>query len=200
MWPESQTGEAPAAGPVRVESIRLVKIGPFPEGLAEDLAARLSRRVPAPCQVRASPLDVEVPWLPDRQEQVDADALLRRLEAEAADHGTILVGVTALDLAVPIFTFVFGRARHEGRAALVSLARLRPEFYGLPADPALTGRRAVAEILHELAHVGGLRHCEDGSCLLRFAASVEAVDVRGTSFCPACEAMLPPGLRRGPPG
>jgi archaemetzincin len=176
-----------------------VRIGPFPEGLAEDLAASLSRRVPAPCQVRASPLDAEVPWLPDRQGQVDADALLERLEA-AEEDGAVLVGVTSLDLAIPIFTFVFGRARHDGRAALVSLARLRPEFYGLPADPALTERRAVAEILHELGHVSGLRHCEASSCLLRFAASVEAVDLRGSSFCPACEARLPAGLRRHGPG
>jgi archaemetzincin len=200
MLPSGLPARAPAREPVRVESIQLVKIGPFPEGLAEDLAARLSRRVPAPCQVRASPLDVEVPWLPDRQEQVDADALLRRLEAEPVDDGAILVGVTSLDLAVPIFTFVFGRARHDGRAALVSLARLRPEFYGLPADAALTARRTVAEILHELGHVGGLRHCDDGSCLLRFAASVETVDLRGSSVCSACEAMLPAGLRRGGPG
>jgi archaemetzincin len=172
-----------------------VKIGPLPEGLAEDFAARLSRRVPAPCRVLGSSINPEVPWLADRQEQADADALLSRLEAEPADDGAVLVGVTSLDLAIPIFTFVFGRARHDGRAALVSLARLQPEFYGLPADAGLTARRAVDEILHELGHVGGLRHCEDSACLLHFAATVEALDLRGSSFCPACEARLPPDLR-----
>ena len=44
------------------------------------------------------------------------------------------LGLTEQDLAIPIFTFVFGRARSGGWAAVVSLARLDPTFYGLPSD------------------------------------------------------------------
>jgi archaemetzincin len=127
--------------------------------------------------------------LPDR-EQLDADALLRNLEARAPAD-VVLVGVTPFDVGVPIFTFVFGRARQGGSAAVVSLARLDPSFYGLPADPEKATRRAVDEILHELGHVAGLRHCEDSSCLMRFVASVDQIDVRGSAFCTPCAARLP---------
>ena len=58
--------------------------------------------------------------------------------------------MTSEDIALAIFTFVFGLARQGGRACLVSLARTEPAFYGLPPDQDLRDRRAVAEILHEL--------------------------------------------------
>jgi archaemetzincin len=102
------------------------------------------------------------------------------------------MGMTMRDLGVKIFTFVFGQARRNGFAALVSLARLRPEFYGLPSDPDLTSRRAVAEILHELGHILGLMHCTDFTCIMHFATNVETIDLRGDDFCPKCVATLPP--------
>jgi archaemetzincin len=105
------------------------------------------------------------------------------------------VGLTALDLAIPIFTFAFGRARKNGRAAVVSLSRLDPVFYGLPADGERLAERATAEILHELGHVAGLVHCSDAACLMTFAGSIEKVDVRGSHFCDACVRALPRWLR-----
>ena len=96
-----------------------------------------------------------------------------------------------LDLGLTLFTFVFGRATRNGRAAIVSLARLGPEQYGLAADSNLTARRAVAEILHELGHVAGLGHCSDVGCIMQFATSVERIDLRGLEFCPSCAAALP---------
>jgi archaemetzincin len=186
----------PDGEPGRISSIELVGIGALPERTLEALAERLSRRVSVPCRARPAPLAFEPPRLPDRNGQADADLVLQRLESEAGSDGALLVGITAHDLAIPIFTFVFGRARHHGRAALVSLARLDPAFYGMPADDGLLARRAVDEILHELGHVAGLRHCDDYACLLHFSASVEKVDLRGPGFCAGCAARLPAALRR----
>jgi archaemetzincin len=185
-------------GPSSEERIPLLAldfltIEAFPRALAEELAAAVSRRVLVPCRLREEPLETELPKLPSRSE-VDADFLLKRLEAKQAASGTILVGLTMQDLGTPVFTFVFGLARRGGPAALVSLARLRPDFYGLAPDLGLTVRRAVAEILHEVGHVGGAQHCNDFSCLMHFANNVETVDLRGSAFCPSCAANLPRGL------
>jgi len=174
------------AGP----SLLLLALGPGPPLPIPDLAARMSRRVAAPCSAEG-PLDLgDLRRVPGR-DQVDADRFLERIEEWPAAPGVVLVGLTALDIAIPIFTFVFGRARAGGRALLVSVARLDPRFYGLPEDPGLAERRTVDEVLHELGHVAGLRHCDDAFCLMRFAGSVEQVDARGSSFCPRCEARLP---------
>ena len=180
-------GASPLPRPI--EALRLVPIGPLSPLRAEDLAARLSRRVSIPCHIDAAVPETGATRLPDR-DQLDADALLRDLEARVSDDA-IFLGMTPLDIGIPIFTFVFGRARQGGRAAVVSLARLEPGFYGLPPDPEKTARRAVNEMLHELGHVASLRHCENAACLMRFAASVDRVDVRGPTFCEACAARLP---------
>jgi len=180
-------------GPRSVEAVHLLPVGPFPRTLAEELAARLSRHVAASCGVvdAAPPVLVRLPG----RDQVDADGLLGTLEARAAPPDTVLVGLTRLDLAIPIFTFVFGRARQGGRAAIVSLARLDPSFYGLAPDPELLARRAICEVVHELGHVASLAHCRDAACIMSFAGAVEKVDVRGSGFCDACHAHLPGWLK-----
>jgi archaemetzincin len=177
-----------------VDAVHLLPLGPLSPLLAQDLASRLSRRVAVPCRVASAPLQTDLPRLPDR-DQIDADALLARLEQRATDPLTVLLGVTAQDLAIPVFTFVFGRARQGGRAALVSLARLDPVFYGSAADGERRTERAVTEMLHELGHLASLAHCEDAACLMNFAGSVERVDVRGSVFCGRCAARLPGWLR-----
>ena len=181
-------------GPARVDAVHLLPLGPLSLVLLEDLASRLSRRLAVPCRVASSPLEAELPRLPDR-DQIDADALLSRLEHRATDPEAVVVGVTALDLAIPVFTFVFGRARQGGRAALVSLARLDPGFYGSSPDGERKAERTVTEMLHELGHLASLSHCEDAACLMAFAGSVERVDVRGSVFCDLCRGRLPRWLR-----
>jgi archaemetzincin len=108
------------------------------------------------------------------------------------------VGVTPKDVAIPIFTFVFGRARAGGSAALVSLARLDPAFYGLGQDNGLMAWRAVQEMLHELGHLALLGHCPDAACVMSFAGSVEKIDVRGAGFCARCAPGLPSWLAAHP--
>jgi archaemetzincin len=184
-----------------IEAIQLAAVGGLGHEFLEELAGRLSRRVPVPCRIAPAGhglADGGRERLPGR-DQTDADRLLASLEARAAGSEAALVGVTDLDLGIPVFTFVFGRARESGRAAVVSVARLDPAFYGLPPDGDLRAQRTVLEILHELGHVAGLRHCRHHACLMRFAGSVAAVDVRGSAFCSGCSERLPRWLRETGP-
>lgn len=162
----------------------------------EKVVARASALLALPCRLLADELAVEPLLIPGRV-QVDADQLLSQIGTLAAGRPGPLVGLTRQDLAIPIFTFVFGRAPLGGRAALVSLARLQPTFYGLPADPEVALARTLAEVLHELGHLAGLGHCPEPACLMRFAANVETVDLRGHAFCASCAAALPRGLLAG---
>jgi archaemetzincin len=170
------------------EAIRLLRIGAVPLALFADLAARVSVVAALPCRVGGAAGFEPVP-LPGRP-QVDADRLLEGLEALPRERGTVTAAVLAADMGSPIFTHHFGRARHGGRALVISLARLTPVFYGLPEDRALTLRRASLEFLHELGHLWGLGHCRDNACIMRFVPSVEGIDNRGTTFCAACAASV----------
>ncbi len=177
------------------EAVQLQPIGANAAKILPALASRLSRQIRLPCQLRPAE-GLALPRLPSR-DQLDAAALLELLESlAAAPH--LLVGVTAEDIAIPIFTFVFGLARQGGRACVVSLARTDPGFYGLPPDDELRDSRMVSEILHELGHLASLDHCPDRGCLMSFAGTIEKVDARGPRFCARCAGRLPAWLRSPP--
>jgi len=184
-------------GALLAEAVELLPLGPLPKPTVLALTARLSRRIELPVRP-LPPAEPGAAKLAGR-EQLDASALLAGLEARAKPPASLLVGVTGHDIAIPIFTFVFGLARQGGTACVVSLARADPCFYGLPQDSERCQIRAVAEILHELGHLATLAHCADHACLMSFAGTVEKVDTRGSRFCAACAARLPRWLRGHPP-
>lgn len=101
-----------------------------------------------------------------------------------------ILGVTEGDLAIPTLTFVFGQAQLNGQVAVVSLARLRQEFYGLPADETLLRERLVKEVLHELGHTFGLTHCAEAKCVMSLATHAGSVDDKEERYCARCAAQV----------
>jgi archaemetzincin len=172
----------------RVPEIKIVPVGGVDRGLLEYLALTLPGSFGARC--------VELPaWSPDAaynpaRRQYHSTHLLAELrECDDGDGGKIL-GVTEIDLFIPIFTFVFGEAQVGGCAALMSTHRLRQQFYGLPENRELLFARAEKEATHELGHAYGLAHCQSYDCVMRFSNSVEDVDVKANDFCRSCEVRL----------
>ena len=163
--------------------------GAVPLLLLDELAAALARTFHVSCHVRSEALDAGFAFDPARN-QYHSTALLQRLEALPCPPEVRLLGITGLDLYVPVLTFVFGEAQLEGHCALVSLHRLREEFYGLPASNDLLHERMVKEAVHELGHTFGLRHCEDWDCVMASTHAVERLDVKSAQFCPACRRRI----------
>lgn len=175
-----------------IEAVTFLAGAHLPRELVDDVLARTSARLAVPCRLHIEEWDAHAARLAGR-DQFEADSLLMSLDA-TGPPGIVRIGLTAHDLGLALFTFVFGRAKKNGRAAIVSLARLGPERYGLPPDPDLFASRAVAEVMHELGHVAGLAHCNDMNCIMYFATNVETIDLRGAGFCSACAGALPPHL------
>jgi len=109
-------------------------------------------------------------------------------QKEYAPYEKIL-GVVDHDLYVPELNFVFGEASQK--AAVISLTRLRQEFYHLPEDRNLFHRRALTEAVHELGHTYGLPHCTNPRCVMFFSNSLMDTDRKGSEFCPDCKNRLP---------
>jgi len=112
--------------------------------------------------------------------------LLARVPAGAAR----LLGITERDLFVPVLSFVYGQAQLDGLVAVVSLARLRPEFHGLARDAPALERRAAVEAVHELGHTFGLVHCVDRSCPMSLSIDLPDLDRKTAEPCPGCSALL----------
>jgi archaemetzincin len=119
--------------------------------------------------------------------QYQSSLLLSPL-SRVSEH-TVL-GVTTLDLFVPILTFVFGEAQLSGNAALVSTHRLSDAFYGLPENRERFLERLTVEAFHELGHTLGLRHCDDWSCAMSSSHAAERIDIKQAAYCDACRAVL----------
>jgi archaemetzincin len=101
-----------------------------------------------------------------------------------------ILGVTAVDLYIPILTFVFGEAQMGGPCAVVSSYRLRQEFYGLPADKDLLRDRLLKEAVHEIGHTLNLTHCDDYRCAMAPSHAVEWIDLKDSGLCSACEGRI----------
>jgi archaemetzincin len=179
------------------EAVDVLPVGELARQTLESLAARLSRQIGLP--VHALAPDTLATRKIAGRDQLDAGALLEAVEARALRSGRLLVGLTAEDVAIPVFTFVFGLARQGGKACIVSIARADPAFYGLPPDSDLRDQRAVSVLVHELGHLAGLEHCPDRGCLMSFAGNIERVDTRGSRFCAGCGRRLPRWLHGGTP-
>jgi len=167
--------------------ISLVPVGRVESGHLEWLAEGLASRLPVACWIRPDRLSGEFAYNPARGQYHSTEILKRLLQDPPAESWRIL-GVTDVDLFIPILTFVFGEAQLGDTGALVSTHRLRPEFYGMPNDPELLRVRLLKEALHELGHTLGLQHCPDYLCVMSASHSVERIDLKRAGFCRTCMA------------
>jgi archaemetzincin len=160
----------------------------IPIELLDDLAAAVARALHVSCRVRIEPMDISFAFDPGRR-QYHSTAVLARMQPRNGED-TRRLGVTGLDLYVPVLTFVFGEAQAPGHCAVISAHRLREEFYGLPPRPRLLLERLTKAALHELGHTFGLQHCPDWQCVMASTDAVERLDLKATAFCRGCRRLL----------
>ena len=129
--------------------------------------------------------------------QYHSTVILKEILAEAPPGALKVLGLIDRDLCIPILTFVFGEAQLGGTASLVSLARLRQDFYGLPPDPSLFRERLYKECLHELGHNFGLIHCHTRECVMYLSNTVLDVDRKERTYCRDCDVAMLSKLETG---
>lgn len=166
--------------------VRVVHLGGVTAPLLEHAVGFCGHRFLADCRMESDP----DPLTAAPGEQLLASRLLERLLSWPHGRFDRLLGLTGYDLHLPMLSFVFGQAQLEGPAAVVSVARLRQEFYGLPPDDELLRARLEREVAHELGHTFGLVHCDDPHCCMSLSTAIEQVDDKLPDFCRECRGRL----------
>jgi len=130
-------------------------------------------------------LNIESSFSHERTQYFSSQIIADLTSVTENANGKVLA-ITDVDLYVPVLTFVFGEAQLNGKHALVSVCRLHEEFYSGRSDDNLLFSRIMKEVLHELGHNFGLRHCVDWDCVMHSSQGIEEVDIKGSSFCRSC--------------
>ena len=125
-----------------------------------------------------------------QRNQYHSSKILIKLKEIKSEEAVKILGVTELDLFIPILTFVFGEAQFKGDISVISTLRLGNQFYGLPEDRKLLTERICKEAVHELGHNFGLLHCDDYRCVMKSSTYVEDIDIKSIGLCPACKEIL----------
>ncbi len=175
--------------------IEVLRIGKADAILIQDISEGLTRIFSgAICKIEDDLPFLQKKAFDEKRRQYRSNVILREIQSQANKHAdfTRILGVVDFDLFVPGLNFVFGEATCPGKAALISLWRLKPEFYGETPDAKLFLERSLKESVHELGHTLGLRHCSRPSCVMHFSNQILDTDKKQTLFCNQCYSQIVP--------
>ena len=157
-------------------------------GSLEQMLETIGDRFKRETRLVLHPMDLTEYFDPVRS-QYNANAIISILQPDDISENKI-VGITDLDLFIPVLSYIFGQAYLGGSAALISGYRLQNSRYGLPDDQQVYEQRLLKCILHELGHTFGLRHCLHPGCIMISSTYVEEMDQKTDRFCRDCHKEL----------
>lgn len=173
--------------------VRLIPVGSPPAQVLSAIAEQLPQLMGARVRLLTGlPMPAEA--YNHFRRQHNAEKILEMLGrvqvAKFIDKDVPTLFVTDADLYFGGMNFVFGLEDPAASSAIISIARLRPEFYDQRANMAILTERAVKEAVHEIGHHLGLGHCEHRMCVMCFSPSASDVDTKDKDFCKGCKIKL----------
>lgn len=178
--------------------ILLLRIGDIDQVVLEKLRQNLEKSF--------SRFNIEVEILPNqfpltkseyntKRNQYDAQRIKNRLKKNLANQNyNNILGIIDKDLFFGPTNFVFGLADIAHRKkpplfALISILRLKEEFYQKEKNPLLYELRVLKEAKHELGHTFGLGHCSQ-VCVMQFSNHIWETDTKPDTYCTYCLEKL----------
>ncbi|MEF8836081.1 MAG: archaemetzincin family Zn-dependent metalloprotease [Candidatus Thermoplasmatota archaeon] len=177
---------------IEILKIHIIPIGDIPKTVLRSISEGIKEVYSSILEGMEVEQRVEPPseTYDPRREQYRAEVILQYLSSEFASKEGKVLAITSEDLYAKGLNFIFGQAQKHGKFALISLHRLRPEFWGDEKKRDLFLDRAVKEAIHELGHSFGLEHCENMRCVMTFSNRIEHTDRKKAEFCEECKEKL----------
>jgi len=170
--------------------VRVIPVGRPPQAIVDAIANELPMRTAVSTRVLPV-LNVPKESWNQWRKQYNAESMLSSLNGAAAaafiDKSIPSLFVTEVDIYYDGLNFVFGLEDPTLAACIVSIARLRQEFYDKGPSIGLLTERAVKEAVHEIGHMFGIEHCRHPHCVMAFSPSIVDVDSKKNEFCADCQ-------------
>lgn len=174
---------------IEMDNILIIPIGDIDSEILKDISDALKETFH--CKVE---IGGEIPILHDafdqKRRQYYSTTIVKKIKSLKPKSFRRALGVVDKDLYVPELNFVFGEADIKSGATVISLLRLRQEFYELNPDEGLFHLRAIKEAIHEIGHTYGLNHCRNPECIMYFSNTIKDTDKKGPGFCTTCKKKL----------
>ncbi|MDI6805719.1 MAG: archaemetzincin family Zn-dependent metalloprotease [Candidatus Bathyarchaeia archaeon] len=169
--------------------IGILQIGQINSDVMQGIQENLRMIFPkTTCTIIPKRLPILEETFDKKRNQYFSSAILSKIReyAEKEEAFDRVLGIVDVDIFVPELNFVFGEAECPGKAALISLWRLKPEFYGERPNMELFLDRSTKEAVHELGHTFCLGHCSNPFCVMFFSNSIFDTDRKQSLFCNKC--------------
>jgi len=167
--------------------IAIAPIGEVKLGWLEPLKIQLQQLYGYPANVVPILDNVDFA-LDEEREQYHSTRILEVLAEKAPPEAVKVLGITKVDLFIPILTYVFGEAQLGGVSCIVSSYRLETEEGS--GDMSAFNERMIKEAIHELGHTFKLRHCKEASCIMHYCRSIGDVDRKSSELCRYCRVLV----------
>ena len=131
-----------------------------------------------------------------QRDQYNCYPILKFLGTLKPYHAIKIIGVTEVDLFIPILTYVFGEAEMGGNATVISTYRPAGGKDQEAVPPKRLFERAAKIAIHEMAHTFGLPHCKEEECIMHSFPVVSDVDEKSIHFCRYCVVFLKDEYKR----
>ena len=173
-----------------MNTICIMAIGDIQEDLLDYISSGVEKKIGLVTKTLQSDISVLKNAFSISRKQFLASKIIKAILRRTQKDCVKILGILDDDIYTPIFTFIFGQSQFNGKASVISLHRLKQEFYHLPNNKDILFERALKESLHELGHNFGLAHCEHKKCVMHFSNNVIKIDRKEINFCNSCSEYL----------
>lgn len=112
--------------------------------------------------------------------------LLQKLELLKSGDREKVIGLVDEDIFTTDRSWVMGASDRIAGTAVISLHRLRQEYFGYDEEEKVLYHRVCKETVHQLGHLFGMRSCRNPRCAMYSSERMQDIDAKHEKFCDNC--------------